>query len=29
MQKIEPNPAVAQTYERTGTIWTFGVKGVW
>jgi TonB-dependent receptor len=29
MQKIGENPAVAQTYERTGTIWTFGIKGVW
>ena len=29
MQKIGDNPAVAQTYERTGTIWTFGIRGVW
>lgn len=29
MQKIGTAPAVAQTYERTGTIWTSGVKGVW
>ena len=28
MQKSGENPAVAQTYEVTGTIWTFGVKGV-
>jgi len=29
MQKNGNNPAVAQTIEVTGTIWTFGVKGVW
>ena len=29
MQKNGSNPAVAQTYEVTGTIWTFGIKGVW
>jgi hypothetical protein len=29
MQKIGNAPAVAQTYEVTGTIWTFGIKGVW
>ena len=29
MQKNGENPAVAQTYERTGTVWTFGLRGVW
>jgi iron complex outermembrane recepter protein len=29
MQRIGNNSPVSQTYERTGTIWTFGVKGVW
>jgi iron complex outermembrane recepter protein len=29
MQKNGNNPAVAQTIEITGTIWTFGIKGVW
>ncbi|MES2697751.1 MAG: TonB-dependent receptor [Verrucomicrobiota bacterium] len=29
MQQMPDAPAVAQTYERTGTIWTFGIKGVW
>ena len=29
MQRFAGNPNVAQTIERTGTVWTFGVKGVW
>ncbi len=29
MQVNGNNPAVAQTIEITGTIWTFGIKGVW
>ena len=29
MQKNGANPAVAQTIERTGTIWSFGLRGVW
>jgi TonB-dependent receptor len=28
MQRIGANPAVAQTYEITSSIWTFGLKGV-
>ena len=29
MQQNGANPAVAQTIERTGTIWSFGLRGVW
>jgi TonB-dependent receptor len=29
MQKSGSNPAVPTTYEVTGAIWTFGIKGAW
>jgi iron complex outermembrane recepter protein len=29
MQQLGSAPAVVTTYEMTGAIWTFGVKGVW
>ncbi|MBI5770739.1 MAG: TonB-dependent receptor [Verrucomicrobia bacterium] len=29
MQRSGSNPAVPTTYEVTGAVWTFGVKGVW
>jgi hypothetical protein len=29
LQRSGANPAVPTTYEVTGAVWTFGVKGVW